>query len=56
MNRDVEAIQLVNEIAPPDLSVGAARVLLAILRKAHDRHVTIDGEDGPERENHRDVA
>ena len=47
---------VVNDVAPPELDVGAARVLFAILRKAHARNVTVDNEDGPERENHRDVA
>jgi hypothetical protein len=54
-DREASTLTFEPECVLPDLTPGAARVLLRILRKAHDKQLAADG-DGPEMRNERDVA
>ncbi len=39
---DDPTLELAPDLAPPELTAGAARVLLRILRKEHDRSLATD--------------
>lgn len=57
-DRDASTLRFTPECELPELTPGAARVLLRILRKAHDKQLAADsGGDGvPDMRDERDVA
>lgn len=55
-DRDASMLRFTPECELPELTPGAARVLLRILRKAHDKQLAA-GEGGPpDMRDERDVA
>jgi hypothetical protein len=54
-DRETPAPELGPDLDPPELTDGAARVLLRILRQAHDARLTTPA-DSPDSGDERDVA
>lgn len=56
IQRKASSVVVVTPREPPELTVGAAQVLLRILRKAHARNIDDDRADTPDTTDERDVA
>ncbi len=54
-DREASTLRFEPECVLPELTPGAARVLLRILRKAHDKQLAAEG-GAPEMRDERDVA